>query len=345
MKNIFTVFAAFLAFLALTCSSHGQAPSTTINPLFSTNTKWVQGFAPSYSFDQSSTGLTFGLLGGVNFACGSLVNYPGGSLALTANSTNFIYLDTTASCAPTLNTTGFVLSTQVPLFVVQTSSTGTVAIQDVRTMQIQNPTGFCPISGCTFTGPISGTTATFSGASINGELAVNVASTLQAEFNDSAVATGSFTSIFGGLSLATNNGWDLIFQNVGGSGSSSNTMQLGLVNGNQLTIGSTGSLNIPGPLTGNDGANISGVTNVGELIANSIQNSPIGSTTPSTGAFTSLSATMPITVASAQVPVTSTTTTPTVNGLACWKAAPTSTTSGILGVCSAGTFPTCSVCN
>ena len=130
MKKLFALMTFLFAFVA----SYGQAPSTTTNPLFSTNVKWVQGFAPSYSFNQASTGLTFELLGGVNFACGSLVNYPGGQLTLTANATNFVYLDTTQSCIPVVNTTGFVLATQLPLFVVQTNSTGTVAISDVRTM-------------------------------------------------------------------------------------------------------------------------------------------------------------------------------------------------------------------
>jgi hypothetical protein len=130
MKKLFALMTFLFAFVA----SYGQAPSTTTNPLFSTNVKWVQGFAPSYSFNQASTGLTFELLGGVNFACGSLVNYPGGQVTLTANATNFVYLDTTQSCIPVVNTTGFVLATQLPLFVVQTNSTGTVAISDVRTM-------------------------------------------------------------------------------------------------------------------------------------------------------------------------------------------------------------------
>jgi hypothetical protein len=70
-----------------------------------------------------------------------LVNYAGGSVTLTASATNFVYLDTTASCVPAVSPTTFALSTQVPLYVVTTSSSTVTAISDVKTMFQKPSTG------------------------------------------------------------------------------------------------------------------------------------------------------------------------------------------------------------
>jgi hypothetical protein len=119
---------------------------------------------------------------------------------------------------------------------------------------------------------------------IDGEFVVSNALTANSEFINPSMATGGFNAIIVGQSLSTNNSGGMQFNYVGGSGSASNTIDLSIVNGTPVTVSSTGGLTVPG------GANISGVTNVGELIANSIQNSPIGTATPSTGAFTTLTA-------------------------------------------------------
>jgi hypothetical protein len=118
--------ASFVAF--------GQAPQTQTAPPFAASANYVRGWSPSYSYDQTSSGLTFKMQGGTNFACGSLVNYAGGSITLAASSTNYVYLDTTASCAPAVSTTVFALGTQVPLYVVVTGSSTVTTISDVKTM-------------------------------------------------------------------------------------------------------------------------------------------------------------------------------------------------------------------
>jgi hypothetical protein len=150
----------------------------------------------------------------------------------------------------------------------------------------QTPTA-CQLTGCTLTGTLE----------------INAAGTVQAEFNNSAVATGSSTAIVGGLSLATNNGWDIIFQNVGGSGSSSNTMQLGIINENQLTISTAGALTVPSSLTASSvidtglvSSTFIGTSSTGQLIAATLPTQPatfaavanefLTSYTSSTGLFT-----------------------------------------------------------
>ena len=138
---------AIITFLvASACGLSAQQPSTFNDPIFSANAKYVQGWTPSYAYDQSSSGLTFKMFGGTNFACGSLAYYSGGSLALTANSTNYVYLDTTASCIPAFNTTGFTLTSQSPLYIVTTGASNVTNISDVKTMF-----GVLSSGGATFT--------------------------------------------------------------------------------------------------------------------------------------------------------------------------------------------------
>jgi hypothetical protein len=137
MKKLLTLL---LFTLGLALTSSAQTIQTQTAPVFATNSKYVQGWTPSYSYDQTSSGFQFKLLGGTNFACGSEVDFPGGQLTLQPNAVNFVYIDTTALCAPNSSTTAFVLATQVPMYVVSTNGSGVVpnGIEDVRTL-FQNP--------------------------------------------------------------------------------------------------------------------------------------------------------------------------------------------------------------
>ncbi len=49
-------------------------------------------------------GLTVTISAGTAFCNGSLTNYGGGRLEMTANATNYVYLDTSAGCAPIAST-------------------------------------------------------------------------------------------------------------------------------------------------------------------------------------------------------------------------------------------------
>jgi hypothetical protein len=68
-----------------------------------------------------------------------------------------------------------------------------------------------------------------------------------------SLGVGNTTGIAGGLGLATNNDFDILFENVGGSGASSNLMEFGIVNSPQITVGTSGQMNVPGLLTASGG--------------------------------------------------------------------------------------------
>src|ERR1700721_279275 len=93
-----------LAFFALaSITGHAQAPQTQSSPLWIQNSQWVNGFSPSYSWDIAKTSLLppLGVFldGGTTFACGSQQDTASTTLTLTANATNYIFVNTAASCS------------------------------------------------------------------------------------------------------------------------------------------------------------------------------------------------------------------------------------------------------
>jgi len=112
-------------------TSLGQQPTTTSQPNVRISALYVNGVAPGYR-PTIGAGLTVNLGPGTAFCGGQVQSYAGGSLALAANATNYVYLDPTVSCAPATNTSGFT-STTIPLATVQTSGSSVSAVSDVRT--------------------------------------------------------------------------------------------------------------------------------------------------------------------------------------------------------------------
>jgi Pectate lyase superfamily protein len=108
-----------------------QAPAGT--PLYSANAKYVNGMAPGY-WATAGNGLTLSLSAGTSY-CGNPpapVSYPGGSLALTASATNYIYLDPANNCSPAASTSAFAAG-QVPIATVVTGASSITSITDART--------------------------------------------------------------------------------------------------------------------------------------------------------------------------------------------------------------------
>jgi hypothetical protein len=108
-----------------------QVPDGT--PLYSVNAKYVNGMAPGYWATKGS-GLTLSLSAGTAY-CGNApapVSYPGGSLALTASATNYIYLDPANNCAPAAGTSAFEAG-QIPIAKVVTGASSITSITDART--------------------------------------------------------------------------------------------------------------------------------------------------------------------------------------------------------------------
>lgn len=119
-------------------------------PLWQVNAKWVNGIAPGY-WPTAGSGLTLNLSAGAALLSGAIFSYAGGTLSLANGATNFIYLDTSNSCVPTSNTTGFRAS-DIPIAVVVTVSGTISTITDDRTFfEGPNPGGVNIISGSSHT--------------------------------------------------------------------------------------------------------------------------------------------------------------------------------------------------
>ena len=106
-------------------------------PLYPVNAKYVNGVAPGY-WPTAGGGLTLNLSAGTA-NCGGIVTYAGGTLTMTASTTNYVYLNTSSSCAPAVNTTGF--GNNIPIATVITSGSAIASITDVRTMFFEAGTG------------------------------------------------------------------------------------------------------------------------------------------------------------------------------------------------------------
>lgn len=101
-KLLLTILLLMMPAFAL-----AQNPQTSSNPLVGTNSKWVNGIAPGY-YPTAGSSLTLNVGPGTSYCGTSIVTYPGGSLTLTASSTNLVYIDPNtlaAPAAPTLSST------------------------------------------------------------------------------------------------------------------------------------------------------------------------------------------------------------------------------------------------
>jgi hypothetical protein len=116
-----------------------QQPQTQTAPLSAINAKYTNGVAPGYRATAGS-GLTLNLSAGTAFCGGVAIQYAGGTLTMTASTTNYVYLNPAASCAPAFNTTGFA-STVIPLAAVVTGSSSITSIADDRTMFVPPGSG------------------------------------------------------------------------------------------------------------------------------------------------------------------------------------------------------------
>lgn len=153
MKHL--IMGAILIFASII--GYAQQPQTQLAPLFSVNARYTNGVAPGY-YPTAGAGLVLNVgPGTVYCTLGSVLNYAGGTLTLTDNSTNYVYLNGASSCVPAFNTSGFTTS-QVPIAIVTTASGAITNISDDRTIfsnvVTTSPGSGCPTTGCTYTGPV-----------------------------------------------------------------------------------------------------------------------------------------------------------------------------------------------
>jgi hypothetical protein len=161
IKNIILSLALMASTMGLIAQQPQAAPGT---PPFNADATTTNGVAPGY-YPTAGTGLVLKIgPGTVYCSLGTFVTYPGGTLTMAANATNYVYLNGASSCTPASNTSGFGAS-QFPIAIVTTGSSAinSNGIVDDRTF-------FSIVTvGTSFTLTTTGTSgaATFSGSILN----------------------------------------------------------------------------------------------------------------------------------------------------------------------------------
>jgi hypothetical protein len=133
----FLILAIFLFF-----RSSGIFAQNVYGPLNQPNT-WTaqQSFSAGITGYQiipvgyqvtANSGLVVNIASGTAICSGTFVSYAGGTLTLAANSTNYVYLNTSSSCAPASNTSG--VGSNILLAIVSTGSRTITSITDARTL-------------------------------------------------------------------------------------------------------------------------------------------------------------------------------------------------------------------
>src|SRR5581483_7832333 len=125
-------FRALLVVLLLASVSRAQVTTAKVSP---------EDYEPT-----AGSGLTLNIGAGTAY-CGTAVSYAGGTLSMTGSTTNYVFLDPTASCAPGKNTTGFPSSSR-PIAVVVAGSSSITSVTDVRGMP--SPQGLVAAIPCSF---------------------------------------------------------------------------------------------------------------------------------------------------------------------------------------------------
>jgi hypothetical protein len=125
MKRVFAIFIMFTATALFAQNPQSQGP------IFAANAKYVNGVAPGYAPTQGA-GLALNVGPGGANCTGTIANYTGGSFALTANATNYVYLNTASSCVPSVKLVTFT-ATDIPIAIVVTNGSAITSLMDVRT--------------------------------------------------------------------------------------------------------------------------------------------------------------------------------------------------------------------
>jgi len=121
----------FLLSLAMPLAAVAQQPQTSTDPIYHINSAYTNGVAPGY-WPQAGAGLVLNIGKGTVNCANTMTAYAGGTLTMANNTTNYVYLDTAASCAPASNTSGFT-STKIPIATVVTLSGVITTVTDDRT--------------------------------------------------------------------------------------------------------------------------------------------------------------------------------------------------------------------
>jgi len=111
--------------------SFAQQPQTSLAPVQRLNAQYTNGVAPGY-WPTAGSGLTLNLSAGTVNCTGTITTYAAGTLSMTNNTTNYVYLNVSSSCAPATKTTAFAFA-DIPIATVVTSGGNITTITDDRT--------------------------------------------------------------------------------------------------------------------------------------------------------------------------------------------------------------------
>jgi hypothetical protein len=195
-----TVWLLLLTFNFRLSTGFPQQPQAQAGqPIYPINAKYVQGFGPGY-WPTAGSQLTLNLAPGTAICGNTVQTYTGGTLTLTASTTNYVYLDASNNCTPASNTTGF-SSTSIPIAQVTTDATAISSITDVRTMFVANESGSVTSVGMTgdsviFNATVQGSPITASGTLIP-QLLTQAANTLLAGPSAGAATAPTFRALVG----------------------------------------------------------------------------------------------------------------------------------------------------
>ena len=242
-----------------------QQPATSEQLNVKISTQYVNGVAPGYR-PTPGAGLTLTLGPGTAFCGGQIQNYTGGSLTLVANSTNYIYLDSTASCMPNSNATGYT-STTIPIATVTTGPSAITAVTDVRTSFVSGP-----VNGSGVPGGANGAVQYNSSGSFAGD-ATNFSYN---STSHSLAITGTVTAA-GFTSTGTGSGSTQWMTGTLGPGSTGSVM-CGANTGNIFACSDNGGVPISMAMIAGDLGGVQG----GERVAG-LRGIPISTTSPTNG--------------------------------------------------------------
>jgi hypothetical protein len=147
-KKSLYMFTIATLLVTIASGAFGQNPQTQTAPIYSVNAKYVNGTAPGYA-PTAGTGLALNLGSGTVNCNGSLHTYTGGTISLTASTTNYVYLNVSASCAPAVKTSSFAPS-DIPLAVVVAGPSTITSITDDRAALTTGSGAGCVTSSTNF---------------------------------------------------------------------------------------------------------------------------------------------------------------------------------------------------
>jgi hypothetical protein len=228
-----------------------QQPQAQTQAIFPVNAKYVQGFGPGY-WPTAGLNLSLNLASGTAVCNNTVRTYGGGSLTMTANATNYVYLDASHSCSPAFNTTGFP-NGSIPVATVVTGATAISSIADVRTMFVANTTTTTLTSvamtgdGVIYNTTVPGSPITTSGTLLP-QLLTQTANTILAGPSSGVAAAPAFRSLVSADLPAT------IASNTSGNAATATALATTPTqcSGNQFASGitATGNANCASTVTG-----------------------------------------------------------------------------------------------